>query len=119
MTSDGDREPSPAATVRLGPAIAGRCRRRVHLDFDPDLDPATRRPPDPGLVQRWTDLAEHRDRVRVELGGSGLAVVELSGPVDLRAEVLAADRPAAIWSPLLRAGHRIGRPDLLVLDGAG
>ncbi len=33
--------------------------------------------------------------------------------------MLAADRPAAIWSPLLRAGHRIGRPDLLVLDGDG
>src|SRR6478609_1481429 len=134
MMSDGDRNPGsvgavavPAgpfgvatSAVRLGPAIAGRCRRRVHLDFDPDLDPATRRPPEPGLLQRWADLDEHRDRVHAELRGSGLGAVELPEPVDVgRTGAVTASRPAAIWSPLLRAGHRIGRPDLLVRDGDG
>ena len=110
--------PSPVDTVRLGPAVAGRCRRRVHLDFDPDLDPASRRAPEPGLLQRWADLDEHRDRVHAEL--RGLGAIELLEPVDAgRGRALTTARPAAIWAPLLRAGHRIGRPDLLLLDGDG
>src|SRR5699024_10510971 len=75
-----DRVPAPGAdgaldadgarardAVRLGPAAADRCRRRIHLDHDPDVDRSRRRPPEPGLALRRETLAAHRAAIRARL----------------------------------------------------
>ena len=105
--------PGPGArTLRLGPATAGRCRRRVHLDFDPDADAGVRAPPDPGLQQRLVDLTDHRERTLATLVAAGVRPVADWSPAS-------AERPPLLWAPVLRAGPRIAGPDLLVWDGDG
>jgi predicted RecB family nuclease len=112
---------NPADTaVRLGPADAGRCRRRVHLDFDPTADRSARRDPDPGFALRRSDLAEHREICRERLAAS-LPLVDAREAADAGrrlgagtgAEVLAG-RPAFVWGARLSSADRHGVVDLLV-----
>lgn len=104
--------------VRLGPADAGRCRRRVHLDHDPTADRSRRRAPDPGLQLRYDTLADHREAVHAALAAV-LPLDESGRPPDGDA---AADRPVALWSPRLVSQTRFASPDLLlradILTGA-
>lgn len=53
--------------VSLDAAALTRCRRRIHLDHDPDAGAAERALPDPALEQRRTDAAEHRVRIGEQL----------------------------------------------------
>jgi predicted RecB family nuclease len=110
----------PADTaVRLGPADAGRCRRRIHLDFDPTADRTVRRDPDPGFALRRSDLADHREITRARLAGLLPVVDAREAPRD---EVpgsgsvpgVLTDRPAFVWGARLSSGDRHGVVDLLV-----
>src|SRR4051794_8420691 len=77
--------------VRLGPAAAGRCRRRVHLDADPTAARSARSAPDDGVQLRLADGALHRDKV--------LKVLRTVFP-DVRVwKVGDDDRPAAVFAP--------------------
>lgn len=84
----------------------------MHLDFDPDADAGVPPPPDPGLQQRLADLRAHRERTLAALVAAGVQPVAPWSPTS-------AERPALVWVPVLRAGPRIGSPDLLVWDGDG
>jgi predicted RecB family nuclease len=101
--------PRPAvvrAPLRLGMAAAGRCRRRVHLDHDPDADRSRQRTPDAGLQLRLDTLAGHRAAVRDRLAGI-LTLTEGWSPAE-------AARPAALWSVRLASGPRMAVVDLLL-----
>lgn len=97
-------EPDPAP--RLGPAAAGRCRRRIHLDHDPDADRTRRRPPEPGVQLRLDTLAAHRRSVHDALS-AGMTLSEDWAPRD-------GDRPALAWAPRLDSETRFATPDLLI-----
>ena len=55
--------------LSLDAAVVTRCRRRVHLDHDPDAAARPRAEPDPALEQRRADAREHRDEVGRRLRG--------------------------------------------------
>ncbi|MQA15668.1 MAG: TM0106 family RecB-like putative nuclease [Pseudonocardiaceae bacterium] len=113
--------------VLLDAGVVNRCRRRVHLEYDPQaLRPTVAE--DPTAQQRITDAAAHRRSVSGELSrlvGSRWAQV----PSDLpTAERVAATRSLldarapAIWGGLLPAdsdGGRRGGADLLVASRTG
>ena len=113
--------------VRLGPADAGRCRRRVHLDADPTADRAVQRDPDPGLALRRADLADHshvvHDRLRAVLplvGGIGASSSSPGGGDSLGAGPDAlGGRPAFVWGSRLTSVGRYGVADLLVRSPDG
>lgn len=94
--------------LRLGPAAAGRCRRRVHLDHAPDAPRAARSRPDAGVQMRLDDMQEHTQKV---LDGLPAAATGWSPQSD--------DRPAIVRAPLLRTGTRIGTPELLIAADGG
>jgi predicted RecB family nuclease len=96
------------ALIRLGPAAAGRCRRRIHLDHAPDATREGRSIPDAGVRMRFADMRAHVDRVLSELPAA---------VTDWNPE--SADRPAVVRPPMLRSGTRSGAPDLLIADGGG
>ncbi len=110
---EGSPDARPALAVRLGPAAAGRCRRRVHLDADPAAPRSLRSAGDDGLRLRLADGAAHRDLVlsslRSILQVEANAVWDPTGP----------DRPAVVLEPSLRSDVRFGNPDLLLWDGTG
>ena len=97
--------------VRLGPAAAGRCRRRVHLDADPAAVRSARSAPDDGLQLRLADGALHRDHVLDALRAV-FPDVDAWRPDDTA-------RPPAVFAPPLRSETRFGIPDVLLWDGAG
>ena len=115
--------PTPAPVgelppVRLGPAAADRCRRRVHLDADP-----TARLPEATAAgeQRREDARAHRATVLALLAPSA-ATGRPSTPPDDDVPVWpprGAERPPVIVGAVLRSATRVGRPDLLVWDGQG
>lgn len=116
--------------VLLDAGVVTRCRRRVHLDNDPDMADAAKAPPDPTGEQRSADANAHRRRVGDDLARLfGSAWMEIPvGP-----EVSAADRERGtmaamdagarfIWNAQLPrdpVGGRRGRIDLLVHTGDG
>ena len=53
--------------VLLDAGVVTRCRRRVHLDNDPDMADAVKAPPDPAAEQRNADAMAHRRKVGDEL----------------------------------------------------
>jgi len=100
------------APLRLGPAAAGRCRRRVHLDADPNAPRLLRSPTDDGLRLRLSDGEAHRvevlDTLRAVLGEQ-VDPWDPSGP----------ERPPVVFGPALRSDTRFGSPDLLIWVGDG
>ncbi len=88
-----------APSVRLGPAAAGSCRRRVHLDHVPIADRATRTALDPAAKLLLADIAQHRD---VALAIAGAQVPE-----------------GALLARSLRSERRLAVIDLLIPDGQG
>lgn len=109
-----DRREAGPIPVRLGPAAAGRCRRRVHLDADPLAGRSSRAPADDGLRLRLADGALHRDQVMAALR-LALSLPE-SGPLW---DPSGPDRPPVVLEPVLRSSARFGTPDVLLWDGAG
>lgn len=106
--------PSAAAPVRLGPAAAGRCRRRVHLDADPGAQRSLRSTADDGLQLRLSDGTVHRDEVLAAFL-TALGVPGQQAPWNPSA----GDRPAVVVGASLRSRTRYGAPDLLIRDGTG
>ncbi len=108
---------SRAGGVVLDAKDLTRCRRRIHLDHDPDAVGLPRALPDPAFEQRREDAARHR-------AGVGAVVVRETGcfvvPAGADAERVTAEAVAAgsalIWGALLPAapGTRRAPADLLV-----
>lgn len=116
--------------VLLDAGVVTRCRRRVHLDNDPDMADAVRAPADPAAEQRRADAMAHRRKVADELARLfGSAWMEIPGGPDVSGAdreraTLAAMRAGArfIWNAQLPrdpVGGRRGRIDLLVRGGDG
>ncbi|MFC5056652.1 TM0106 family RecB-like putative nuclease [Saccharothrix xinjiangensis] len=114
--------------VLLDAGVVTRCRRRVHLEHDPETRDLPKPPPDPTGQQRRADAAEHRRAVAAALGG-------FVGPdlVEVPQDVPAADRERVtdaamragapfIWGATLPRdplGGRRGGIDLLVKEATG
>jgi predicted RecB family nuclease len=106
--------------VALGAQDLARCRRRIHLDHDPNAVGLPQALPDPALEQRRDDAARHRTEVAAAVvGATGCVVI----PTGLRSEELLAATAAAveqaaplIWGALLPAapGTRRSGVELLV-----
>lgn len=92
--------------LRLGPATADRCRRRIHLDHDPDADTSRRRGPDAAWQLRRDRRAEHRRAV--------LAAVTALYDVVPDWTLDDPRRPPVVGAARLAAGARVATPDLLV-----
>jgi predicted RecB family nuclease len=131
MTLAGSSATGPAATrsgppatsvggvgqVRLGPAAAGRCRRRVHLDSDGNAPAAARAPLDDGLRLRLAAGDAHRTAVLAAIGAATTAVDAVGDR--FRWDPSGTDRPAVLVEPSLRSENRFGTPDLLLWTGDG
>ncbi|WP_020668994.1 TM0106 family RecB-like putative nuclease [Amycolatopsis nigrescens] len=111
--------------VLLDAGAVSRCRRRVHLEHDPDMRSTPLAPPDPAGEQRMADAAAHRLEIRRRLmAATGPDAEWAVVPRDLPAgdRVLATEQALAaevpfIWGALLpvdREGHRRGGVELLV-----
>lgn len=99
--------------VRLGPAAAGRCRRRVHLDADPLAARALRAAVGDGVRLRLADGTAHRDQILAT------ARLTLAGCDGARWDA-GSDVPApVVLEPVLRSRTRFGSPDLLLWAGDG
>ena len=72
ISGRGDPRPYRAEgrAVFLDASAMTRCRRRIHLDNDPQAASEPRALPDPALEQRRADAAEHRARIAAELAGA-------------------------------------------------
>ncbi|ATE51908.1 TM0106 family RecB-like putative nuclease [Actinosynnema pretiosum] len=114
--------------VQLDAGVVTRCRRRVHLEHDPDVREAAKAPPDAAGQQRRADAVDHRAAVARALGrevGSALVEVPPDVPVADRERVTAeAMRVGAeyIWGAVLPRDPRGGRKggvELLVRDRTG
>lgn len=98
--------------LRLGPAAAGRCRRRVHLDADPTAPRDHRAAADDGLKLRLSAGEDHRSTVLDglrKLFPSSASSWDPAGP----------ERPPAVLEPSLRSHTRFGTPDFLLWAGDG
>ena len=115
-TGPADLRPGVSATVpapvRLGPAAAGRCRRRVHLDADPGAPRGERAAADDGLKLRLSDGASHRSAVLARLA----ELYPSEGPAW---DPTGVERPLAVFEPSLRSATRFGTPDALLWAGDG
>ncbi|WP_051266938.1 TM0106 family RecB-like putative nuclease [Nakamurella lactea] len=98
---------SPTA-LRLGPAAAGRCRRRVHLDHAPGAPKQQRTGPDVGVKMRLADMQLHAADVLAGFPAAATGWSPKSG-----------ERPAIVLGPTLRTPTRIGTPDLLIAADGG
>ena len=96
-----------AVQVRLGAGSASSCRRRIHLDHDPDADRAAQSAPDPAAALIRREIGVHRVEmaatVRVE--GARLAQDLRSGRRQAIVDVLVPG-PDGGWVPILIRGHR-------------
>ncbi|MFC5231528.1 TM0106 family RecB-like putative nuclease [Pseudonocardia zijingensis] len=133
MTAIENRYPVVDPTDGNGPvldaAATTRCRRRVHLDHDPDAVSSPRAMPDPALEQRRADAAAHRAEIGARLAavlGPEWVEVPSALPTAERVEATAravASRARLVWGATLptdRAAGRRGSPELLVrLPGGG
>ncbi|MHA6619199.1 TM0106 family RecB-like putative nuclease [Pseudonocardia sp. DLS-67] len=122
-------DPTAGSSPVLDAAATTRCRRRVHLDHDPEAAAAPRAMPDPALEQRRADAVAHREhigaRLAADLAGDWFAVppgAPGAERVDATARAVASGA-RLIWGAALptdRAAGRRGSPELLVrLPGGG
>jgi predicted RecB family nuclease len=92
--------------VRLGPAAATSCRRRIHLDHDPDAERPEQSTTDPAGALIRAEIAAHRARMvdTVQLPGllrsQRLVAGALNATIDLLVPV-----PGG-YLPILVKGHR-------------
>jgi predicted RecB family nuclease len=111
--------PNADTAVRLGPADADRCRRRIHLAFDPTADRSVMREPDPGFALRRADLADHREMLHERLRAA-VPLVDWGSLSGLGAGPDAlGGRPAFVWGARLSSSGRYGTADLLVRAADG
>nr|BFF01904.1 TM0106 family RecB-like putative nuclease [Streptoalloteichus tenebrarius] len=112
----------------LDAGVVSRCRRRVHLEHDPDMADAPKAPPDPTAEQRKADAAAHRravaDRMARLMGGEWTEIPRSASAAARERATLAALRGGArlVWAPQLPSdptGGRRGAVDLLVRVGDG
>ena len=94
---------------RFGPAAAGRCRRRIHLDA---AEPGPRTPVSAAAQRAHDELAEHRERVFQTL----LAAPDGSAS---RHTQPGGERSPVVLAPDLTTDTRSGSADLLVWVGDG
>ncbi|MDV6010881.1 TM0106 family RecB-like putative nuclease [Haloechinothrix sp. LS1_15] len=123
--SDGADEPE----VLLDAGAVTRCRRRVHLEHDPNAPAGERLPLDAGTKQRIADARAHREEVTARLrdarGGAGWVTVRPGAPPTERVaatEAALAESAEVISGALLPsdgAGGRRGGSELLVRTGYG
>lgn len=99
--------------VRLGPAAAGRCRRRVHLDADPQVARTQRSAVGDGVRLRLEDGDAHRDRILAT------ARTTLAGCEGTRWNPGSGTPAPVVVEPVLRSSTRFGTPDLLLWAGDG
>ncbi|GAA5144313.1 TM0106 family RecB-like putative nuclease [Pseudonocardia eucalypti] len=108
--------------MALDASAVVRCRRRVHLDHDPDAVSSPRAQADPALEQRRSDARTHR-RELGERMSAGLAEGWVSIPEGSHRERAHATREALeagaayIWNavlPMDAERGRVGDADLLV-----
>ncbi|QYN39927.1 TM0106 family RecB-like putative nuclease [Pseudonocardia sp. DSM 110487] len=113
----------PTSGPVLDAAATTRCRRRVHLDHDPEAAAAPRAMPDPSLEQRRADAAAHREQLGARLAadlGDDWCEVPAGLPAADRVEATAravASGARLIWGatlPVDRVAGRRGSPELLV-----
>ncbi len=119
---------SVASEVLLDGSVVTRCRRRVHLDNDPEMVDVPRAPADPGSEQRIADAAEYRREVARRLGqslGDGWTEIPREDSAEEReAATLAAMRDGLDYISGARLprdvhGGREGEVELLVRSGTG
>ncbi|MTD15685.1 TM0106 family RecB-like putative nuclease [Nakamurella sp. YIM 132087] len=102
--------------VRLAPSAAGRCRRRVHLDNDPQAPRERRLAADDGARHRIADMDAHRDRVVQELAVAFPGAPEGASAWDV---LDAGGRPPVVLGLPLASEHRVGDPEMVVWLGDG
>ena len=112
-------QPAPFRTggVALDANDLTRCRRRIHLDHDPDALGLPRALPDPALEQRRADAARHRAGVAtVVMRETGCLVIPAGADAQRITAEAVAEGSALIWGALLPAapGTRRAAADLLV-----
>jgi predicted RecB family nuclease len=112
-------QPAPSRTggVALDAKDLTRCRRRIHLDHDPDALGLPRALPDPALEQRRADAARHRAGVAtVVMRETGCLVIPAGADAQRITAEAVAEGSALIWGALLPAapGTRRAAADLLV-----
>ena len=104
---------APVSRPVLDAAATTRCRRRVHLDFDPTAAELPRALPDPAIEQRRADAREHRARIAEALAaalGEAWAAVPPGG---------SARERARLTGELVAAGTGVIGDAVLPLDPAG
>jgi predicted RecB family nuclease len=116
--------------VLLDAGVVSRCRRRVHLEHDPDMRDAAQAPADPAGEQRKADAEAHRRSIAEEMAGLiGPDWTWIPSGPDLRGsdrefatEQAMAAGARFIWGAQLPrdpAGGRRGSIHLLVRTGSG
>jgi predicted RecB family nuclease len=96
-----------AVEIRLGAGSASSCRRRVHLDHDPDADRAARSAPDPAAALIRREVGVHRARIsgRVRIDGARSSVDLRAGNRQAIVDLLVPG-PDGGFVPVLIRGHR-------------
>ncbi|MBV9920747.1 MAG: recombinase RecB, partial [Pseudonocardia sp.] len=117
MTAIEQPAPSRTGGVALDAKDLTRCRRRIHLDHDPEAAGLPRALPDPALEQRRADAARHRAGVAtVVMRETGCLVIPAGADAERITAEAVAEGSALIWGALLPAapGTRRAAADLLV-----
>ncbi|MBB5072517.1 putative RecB family nuclease [Saccharopolyspora gloriosae] len=114
--------------VLLDAGVVTRCRRRVHLENDPQSRDLPKAPMDPGIEQRVADAADHRraiaDRLGELLGESWARIPREASLRRRERETLEAMRDGVRFIsgaqlPANPEAGRFGGIDLLVRNGSG
>ncbi|MCP3799555.1 TM0106 family RecB-like putative nuclease [Allokutzneria sp. A3M-2-11 16] len=117
-----------SSQVLLDAGVVNRCRRRVHLEHDPNMADVPKAPPDPAGAQRMADAQAHRRTVADRLArglGAQWAEVPTTESAANRERVTLALLTAGVpyvWGGLLPAdplGGRRGGVELLVRSPYG
>ena len=112
----------------LDAGVVTRCRRRVHLDNDPQARDLPKAPVDPGIEQRVSDAADHRraiaDRLEAALGESWARIPRDASRRQRERETLTAMRDGVRFIsgaqlPADPEAGRFGGIDLLVRVDSG
>jgi len=117
VTATEQPAPSRAGGVALDARDLTRCRRRIHLDHDPDAVGLPQALPDPAFAQRREDAARHRAEIAAVIRReTGCFVVPADADAERATAAAVAEGAALIWGALLPAarGTRRAPVELLV-----